>query len=192
MLFHTSLISEAKKWIGVKEIGNNAGPEVEAFQKAVDGKASHESWCMAFVQFCVKQVEQTYGIDSDLFKAEHCLTVWHKSPQSIRRTEPAPGLIAIWAHNGGPNGHTGIVIGTDEDNPRIFLTIEGNTGDGAGVVREGDGVYMRSRLKHPNGSMTIVGYLDPFVTAQEPPMEEVLNFDPLPIIEPTEVQEPEP
>lgn len=157
-----NLIEESKKWIGVTEVGNNAGPEVEMFQKAVDGKASHESWCMGFLQYCVKQVEQTTNVVSCLFKSEHCLTVWNKTPAYARRTVPEAGLICIWRHGDTMNGHTGVVIGLDEDNPRIFLTVEGNTGNGPGVVREGDGVYMRSRLKNPNGSMKIVGFIDPF------------------------------
>lgn len=40
------LIDEAKKWIGTTESGaDNCGPEVELFQKAVDGKSQGEAWC---------------------------------------------------------------------------------------------------------------------------------------------------
>ena len=43
---HLSLIEVATKYIGIKEATNhNDGPEVEMFQKAVDGKAQGESWC---------------------------------------------------------------------------------------------------------------------------------------------------
>ena len=52
------LIFEARRWVGMTEIGgNNRGQVVEMFQRAVDGKASGEPWCAAFVFFCVGMVE---------------------------------------------------------------------------------------------------------------------------------------
>jgi hypothetical protein len=42
----------------------------------------------------------------------------------------------------------------------MVTTIEGNTGDGAGVVREGDGVYVRERqMKVTSGSMQVLGFI---------------------------------
>ena len=43
------LIHEAKRWVGVTEVGgNNRGQVVEIFQKAVGGVANGQPWCMDF------------------------------------------------------------------------------------------------------------------------------------------------
>jgi hypothetical protein len=38
-------------------------------------------------------------------------------------------------------------------------TVEGNTGSD---MREGDGVYLKTRSKTANGKMKVVGFLKPF------------------------------
>jgi len=149
-------LQEASKHIGTVEVGgDNKGATVEAFQKAVDGVAAAESWCMAFVQYCLKAVG-----GSILFKSEHCLTVWEKSPIACRTMNPKPGAIVIWRMKGTNSGHTGIVksvVGT------LMLTVEGNTGPGPGIERNGDGVYEKSRNVRPlGGTMELVGYLWPW------------------------------
>jgi hypothetical protein len=160
---HESLVTEARKWVGVKEAtGHNDGVEVEKFQKAVDGKAQGESWCMAFVQFCLQQVEAAEQVRTNVFSSEHCLTVWNKTPVEHRSETPAAGYIVIWQHGDTTQGHTGIVTGVV--NANTFSTIEGNTGSGAGVIRDGDGVYNRSRELTGAGTMKVVGFLNPFLT----------------------------
>ncbi len=162
MSYNDDLIQEARKWVGVREAtGHNDGPDVERFQKAVDGKAQGESWCMAFVQFCLMQVEAKNAMRTNLFHAEHCMTVWNNSPKSMRDTLPHPGFIVIWQHGTGSNGHTGIVT-SESDSSGMFHTIEGNTGSGAGVIRDGDGVYERQRNLKGSGDMRVVGFLNPF------------------------------
>lgn len=167
---HATLIAEALRHTAVRERGGaNRGKEVEEFQRAVDGKASGEAWCMCFVQFCVKKAEEALNRHSDIARSEHCLTVWNNTPIIMRRRKPAPGLIVIWKHDGTSNGHTGIITHVDPNG--IMNTVEGNTGGGAtaqsAVVREGDGVYRRARSVNGSGSMKIVGYIDPFATSAE-------------------------
>lgn len=158
---HDALLAEAQKWIGIKEATNhNDGSEVKMFQEAVDGKAQGESWCMGFVQFCLLQSEKSLGLKSNMFRSEHCLTVWNKTPQDMRRDTPYPGYVVIWQHEGTTNGHTGVV--TEIVDKTHFGTIEGNTGDGSGVVRDGDGVYKRTRSVAGAGAMKVVGFIDPF------------------------------
>lgn len=158
---HQSLIEVATKYIGIKEAtGKNDGVEVEMFQKAVDNKASGESWCMAFVQFCLQQVEAIENIRTNMFASEHCLAVWNKTPVEMRKVHPFPGYVAIWQHGDTTQGHTGIV--TELIDADHFATIEGNTGSGAGVIRDGDGVYKRTRSVHGAGTMKVVGFIDPF------------------------------
>lgn len=154
--FQQQLILEAKRWVGVREKGgDNKGKEVELFQKAVDGKAQGESWCLGFVQFCVLKVLR----ETTLYKTEHCLTLWNKTPKEYRLEAPIPGAIMVWQHAGTSSGHVGIVTRVAGDN---INTIEGNTGDGAGVVREGDGVYERTRSKKGTTSMQVLGWIKPY------------------------------
>lgn len=156
------LVKEAKKWVGVKEKGgNNRGPEVEMFQKAVDGKASKEAWCMAFVQYCIKQIEHGFNAKSKVYKSEHCLTTYGNSPDSIKLENPEVGCVIIWRHGESSNGHTGIVTEIiDKDWVRVC---EGNTGNPDDVVeREGDGVFLKKRSVHGAGEMKVWGYLKAF------------------------------
>jgi uncharacterized protein (TIGR02594 family) len=155
-----SLIEVAQKYVGVKEKGgDNKGPEVEQFQKAVDGKAAGEPWCMAFVQFCINVVEAATKQKSKIFESEHCLTVWNKTPVEQRLKEPVPGCLVIWQFGDTSNGHVGIVTAVFKNS---IHTIEGNTGDGKGVVREGDGVYARNRSRVGSDKMKVLGYLKVF------------------------------
>ena len=160
------LALESMRWVGVRESSRNAGWAVEKFQSAVDGKASHEAWCMAFVQFCVKHVDTLGGViqlgfaeKTLLFASEHCLTVWNKTPAENRVSKPTNGSIVIWQHVdangiGTLNGHTGIVIAVGRDG---FQTVEGNTGDAGG--REGDGVYLKTRSYSGHGTLRVKGFI---------------------------------
>lgn len=161
------LVAEAKRWVGItEENGDNKGQCVQMFQKACDNKAAGESWCMAFVQFCLKSVDD---VCINIFQAkgrhnleisEHCLTVWNNSPKSCRVDLPVVGSIAIWQMGETTSGHTGIVI--DVLAGGGFVTIEGNTGPGAGVERNGDGVYTKMRSMKPAGNMKLLGFILPY------------------------------
>lgn len=158
-LLTKALLDEATKWIGVHETGgNNKGKEIEAFQKAVDGQASGEAWCMAFVQYCIKQVEAAQGTKSSIFRTEHCLTCWQKSPTSIRLSNPEIGSVVIWQHGTSTSGHTGFFKGFDKDGN--MLTIEGNTNSEGSS--EGDGVYAKVRNRKADGTLNVVGFLKVF------------------------------
>lgn len=154
-----ALIAEALKWYGTKEVGgDNQGPAVETFQKAVDRTASGEPWCMAFCQYVLNA-----SGGSDLFKSEHCLTVWEKSPPQLRRGVPVAGCIAIWTMVGTSKGHCGIVVLPHRD---VMVTLEGNTGPGPGIEREGDGVYLKARpISKISGTMELQGFLWPWLAS---------------------------
>jgi hypothetical protein len=157
------LTLEAQKWLGVVEKGGaNKGPEVEMFQKALDGKAAGEPWCAAFMMYCIEQVEKATGVKSRLFKSEHVLTLWNKSPADLRAAKPQVGSLVIWQNyrDGRPtiSGHVGIVV--EHPKPNVIFTIEGNTGPEAGVNREGDGVYKKVRpFPSVSKNMQIKGFL---------------------------------
>ena len=173
------LLAECKRWIGTKEEGTNSGQIVSLFQNW-DSSPDHVAWCMAFVQFCLKAVDMTYDELNEcesinkhqIFKAEHCLTVWNKTADNLKFNDPAPGMIAIWEHvedgKSTGKGHTGIVIGTQLDGDFV-ITVEGNTGPqhkAGEIVREGDGVYQKMRPRNPNNygpDFKLKGYLLPWL-----------------------------
>lgn len=169
-------LHEAERWKGVTEVGgDNKGELVSLFQKAVDGKAKGEAWCMAWVMFCALEVDSIYekclaeplmdsSIPMMLFKAEHCLTVWNRSPPEAKIFNPAPGDIIIWQFykNGlaSASGHVGIVkkiIDADK-----LITIEGNTSSLVpGIDRDGNGIYEKIRRYKTNSkdTMQVKGFL---------------------------------
>lgn len=161
-----ALAIEAQRWVGVRESSRNAGWAVESFQRAVDGKANQEAWCMAFVQFCVKHVDaigqaMQLGLHKPavIFASEHCLTVWNKTPAAQRQAKPQLGSVVIWQNHdingvGLLSGHTGIVIAVGGNG---FQTVEGNTGDSGG--REGDGVYLKTRSYSGHGMLRVKGFI---------------------------------
>ena len=166
------LLAEANRWLGVQEQGgNNQGQVISMFQ-AWDDKADHVAWCMAFVQYCLKQTDHLYAQLMDmesktfchcLFPTEHVLTAWERTPQTQRRQNPEPGLIAIWQHyrNGKPTtaGHTGIVV--EVPNATTFFTLEGNTSLSTGST--GEGVARKRRSFPGTGRMQLCGFLDPWI-----------------------------
>lgn len=166
---HRLLLMEAHRWLGVSERGgNNSGQIVEMFQSTI-GKAEKEAWCMSFAQTCMMWAENyfdaAFPLKADaepllIFKSEHCLTVWNKTPSFCRAKVPVPGSIVIWQHGNTSAGHTGIVVSVDQK-AKTMITIEGNTADQDDtIVREGDGVFKRRRSLLANGSMKVVGFLN--------------------------------
>lgn len=159
------LVREAEGWEGFTEQGgDNMGQAVQRFQKAVDGKAVGEPWCASFVWHCIKEVDGICNTLGDpkttkLFASEHVMTMWRKAPGLNRVGIPEPGDLVLWQHGESERGHIGIVISDAELGNGKIITIEGNTGMGAGVQREGDGVYRRTRDMVGAGRMHVVGFL---------------------------------
>jgi len=165
------LVHEAKSWVGFTEQGgNNKGQAVEYFQRAVDGVAVGEPWCAAFFQFCCEQVDRTFdaifGMSLNhrhsLYRSEHCLTVWNKTPMRLRIFEPEPGAIVIWQKGVSSSGHGGIVARLIEANVYKFETYEGNTSSNPHFERDGDGVWRKLRSGKKTGSFPTKGYLRPW------------------------------
>ncbi len=152
------LAHAATQCVGIiEEGGNNRGHFVELFQQTI-GPAQGEPWCMAFAQSLVAFVEDVCG-PCLLPATESCLDAFYRAPKQLVVTTPRQGDLVIWRHGNTYQGHVGIILRVDED---TFQTVEGNTSDGTGVNREGDGVYSKKRSKNPAGSMKIAGFLRPF------------------------------
>jgi hypothetical protein len=161
------LTHEAQRWIGVKEVGgDNSGQLVEMFQRSVDGKAQREAWCLSFIFYCIKQTDllaDSLFLQSlqptTLKPTKHCMTLFRSSKNNLLKT-PEVGCIMLWefVKKGKPTdqGHAEVVIEVHKDH---VVTVGGNTSDGTGVNREGDGVYRRVRSVLGSPSMAVRGYL---------------------------------
>lgn len=157
MLLLTALICQNI----VETQGDNHGTMVEWFQDTI-GQPKGEPWCLSFVQSCIAYVE-TFGFDSGVYPTEHCLTAWGKSA-CVKSQTPIAGDIVIYRYGDTQNGHCGIVRAVSAAS---IDTIEGNTGPSGGFIdRNGDGVYLKSRLKGGIGKMHQVGFLRPFSVAK--------------------------
>lgn len=156
------LVEIAKSYIGTKESGgDNKGPQVEEFQRAI-GSAVAESWCVSFIQYCVKKVDAELGGDANqLPQTELVMALWNNGA-SLRIDNPEPGCLMLWEHykDGKKTGlgHAGIVtrVGVGSVD-----TVEGNTSDGSGINRNGDGVYSRQRpiVSSQATTMKVLGFL---------------------------------
>lgn len=166
-----ALVSVSKMYIGVREVGgNNRGEFVEMFQKAVDGKASGEPWCAGYVMYCMKAAQdlvetifQSSFLKPLVFQSEHVMTIWNKTDAKQRRSVARPGDLLVFQHYRSnkqtASGHIEIVLEADRGDGKL-LCIGGNTSDSSGVVREGDGVFVKLRsYKENSGSMRVRGIL---------------------------------
>ena len=155
--------AEANK--GVREVGKNAGPDVEKYLHCL-GMTKGSPWCAAFVSWCVMQSrglakppKWCSGSAVSLFQMSGKNAVKVTPLDADFKSKVKPGM--IWSRAQDPaaaaaarkgswcQGHTGIVVAVDDIG---WHTIEGNTN--AAGSREGDGVY---RKTHKWADAEIVG-----------------------------------
>lgn len=144
--------------LAVREEGKNRGRWVLEYLKAVF-LGPGNPWCQAFVVYRLIKAAHTLiiNIPKEFPRTGSC-TVSVKWAQSeghfirradveLRRTKVQVGDIAyFWFPNLGRWAHTGIVVEVNSDGS--FVTVEGNTAPSPSsedVVREGQGVYAKSR-----------------------------------------------
>ena len=163
--------AEANK--GVREVGKNAGPDVEKYLHCL-GMTKGSPWCAAFVSWCVmtsrglaKPPKWCSGSAVSLFQMSGKNAVKVTPVDADFQSKVKPGYIwsraqdataAAAARKGSwCQGHTGIVVAVDATG---FHTIEGNTN--AAGSREGDGVY-RKLHKWSDAELIgkTVGWFDP-------------------------------
>lgn len=159
--------------VGVTEVGgDNKGPRVEEYQKVI-GDAHGESWCCSFVQWCLRQTDLKY---KSLYREEssnHLLALTEntqdlvtKSPMICQLAKPEPGCIVVWTYFKGEAathlGHCGIVKEIVDND--YMLVIEGNTGPGLAIERQGDGVYLKKRrIISSSGPLRTKTFLLPWI-----------------------------
>jgi hypothetical protein len=125
--------------VGVREVGRNAGPEVEVYLRSV-GLGAGYPWCAAFVHWCFDQGSAALALDNPCPRTAGALRLYEGCPLAWKLDEPGSADVFVIDHGHGL-GHVGFVESVNDDG--AFVTIEGNTsGQGS---REGDGVYRRAR-----------------------------------------------
>jgi hypothetical protein len=135
----------------VREIprNSNRGPQVDEYLHCADCPPGN-SWCCAFVYWCMNEAAKELGRRNPMVKTAGCLDHWQRATtKGATRFTTAralanhdlvhPGLIFVMDHGGGV-GHTGFVERVDSG---ILTTLEGNTD--ASRSREGGGVYRLTR-----------------------------------------------
>ena len=165
--------------VGVRETSYNQGPQVEYYQKTVDGVSESESWCMSYMQTGLYEVAKRLQLLPDLshlsakqiyklipiYKSESCMSVFYKThPRYIIPfpfTDNSNKIFGCWfiqqQKADANKGHTGKVLSHSATENTIY-TNEGNT-DGSGS-REGDGVYNRSRPLGSTSDKNLRGFVD--------------------------------
>lgn len=142
----------------IEEGGNNAGKLVEMIQYAGGGSRG-QAWCMYLVQAAIRYVELHSGYASPIFVSGGVKTTADRSPTVTKGNLVVSGSIICWLHGSGPQGHAGIITDVAEG---LYFTVEGNTSNGVGINRDGDGVYHRMRRQGGEGKMKLYAILTPF------------------------------
>lgn len=139
--------------VGVREQGDNDGPEVRSFLASV-GLGPHYKWCGAWMHSVYRRAglvlepARSFAMaatwaDSHIVMRKGGLDAFDESNVSdIERISEDGDAFTLHYASLKRVGHVGMVIGEDDDS---FITVEGNTGPGG--EREGQGVYKRIRDK---------------------------------------------
>lgn len=110
------------------------------YWRDVDSSNQAAPWCACFISWVyMKAFGKTTA--AKLLKHWPYISVPQLSGLFTHYATPKVGDIFMY-HNGSVFSHTGLVIAVSGDK---FVTIEGNTNDGSGVVAEGIGVYQKTR-----------------------------------------------
>lgn len=125
--------------IGVREVGKNAGQQVEAYL-ASTGLGKGYAWCGAFVTWVIKSV----GLS--LPQGPAWAPSWFVKGKRIKHEMAQAGdVFGIWFKNKNRIAHVGFIDENWMNSSNLILTVEGNTNEAGS--REGDGVYRKRRLK---------------------------------------------
>lgn len=130
-----NVLTLAKTFVGLQEVGENHTPFSRWYGDGMDG----QPWCATFVSFCTYEVGMPLPIQTSKGYS-YCPSgvQWFKDQGRWYKTNPQPGDIVFYNFNGdGIAEHTGIVKFVGQDG---IVAIEGNTSDvnqsNGGAVQE--------------------------------------------------------
>lgn len=170
-----NIASIAKKYVGQREIPNNAGFKNSDFQKKMEavGFLKGQAWCAYFAELVWKEAYTNNTPESvavlkvldKLFAPSATATYknFDLDPNKNFKVSQTPvvGAVVIWRHGTGWQGHAGIVTGYSAGST-TFETVEGNTNSAGG--REGIEVAVKTRklnLPLQKDGLNLVGFIIP-------------------------------
>mgnify|MGYP001584855595 CR=1 FL=1 len=146
------MLDLASFFLGVKEKGQNQGSIIETFQRAVDGVAQGEAWCLNMLQYIALETSKVHSYQIDLPKTEGVIRFWNAISDRNKMITPKPGHWVLWDMGNG-KGHCGIIRQIISTN---MITIEGNT-----ASEKEEGVFMKSRSL---ANKKVLGFIKVFHT----------------------------
>ena len=136
--------------IGVREVGNNAGPEVEKYLESA-GVPKGSAWCASFVYWTYQKCDSNFVIVNPAW-----VPSWFPKSKLIfslgkidKRSPQKGDLIGIYFPEKKRLAHIGFF---DSESQDFIISVEGNTNDAGS--REGDGVYKKKRVKRTVNSIS--------------------------------------
>lgn len=140
-----AIIDTALSQVGLREAtGKNDGHAVEKYLKAC-GLGKGYAWCAAFLtwNFKVNHVKTVVTAWApNWFPASKTLFKGRVRDAALNRVPEPCDVFGLWINN--RIGHVGFIYRWPQ-NSKVVQTIEGNTNEAGS--REGDGVYIKRRLK---------------------------------------------
>lgn len=139
-------LAEAERWIGVRELRPNRGPQIDAWNREA-GAPLGSSYCASFgthdLNVAQAEYPRTRSALARAYKREGILA----KDVLIGKIIPQPGWLVGWQRGSTIHGHLAVVRRWDRVSG---ATVEGNTSSGvAGSQHDGDGVFARDRAIEP-------------------------------------------
>jgi hypothetical protein len=152
------LANNAKKYIGILEVGNNRGAFIDKLNLTVGNKVGNP-YCAAFGYYNLLETKATYP------KIKSGLALNYKTGKSISAIDVAKGYakldsnqcyLVIWQNGNTIHGHLAIFV--KQVNKNTLITIEANTSSGNyGSQSNGNGIFLRER-KIVSGGLHIIAF----------------------------------
>lgn len=153
------LIACVRSCVGINEKENS--DIIDLFQSTIS-RDTNQSWCLDFLQACISYVEKTFSVVSPLGVTEMCMNLWDTAPLQCKvpKGSQKMGDIIVWQLNTSPmHGHVGLYLSEDAN---LYQTVEGNTTAAHYIQNQGDGVYLKNRLKGGSETFKELGFLRVF------------------------------
>lgn len=149
--FAEALATAAESQVGIKEQGNNGGPDIRKYQASTWYEPAAWPWCAAFVCWCWQQAALIAdpGLQRPTTPGAWDFENWARrvGAKLIKPYRPKTSTPDTLARRGDivifTFSHIGIVVADQLTGLDALRTVEGNTNPGGS--REGDGVYQKTR-----------------------------------------------
>jgi hypothetical protein len=153
-----AVVATAQRYVGVRELSHNSGPEIDRWLAGV-GERPGAAWCAAYAFGVFEEASADCAMPNPCPRVAGALRMLADCP-GVLCPLPAPGDLMFIDHGGGL-GHVCIVETVSPDG-NVVTEISGNTYDDATGSREGDRVARHTwdvRGGRAHGGR-IVGFVD--------------------------------